>query len=720
MNICFVTRELSSIPGSGGIGTATENLAKALSKYGIKIDILFTTWLSDNDFLLHKNNFLKYDINLYTFDHFFTENIEPFEARVPQCVFNFFKKTEKLYDFIIFHEYMYDGYYVLNFNKSIDKLKNTKLWIITHSPMQWCFEANKTFIYDKKNILNFDLEKSCIENADLLTSPSEYMLQWINGRDYKIPNINKVIPNIIVDINEKIIEKSKIIKNNIKEIIFFGRLEDRKGLSIFISALNILPYEITKNYKITFLGRECHNNTEDTIIKKIKSTFKKITFKTNYTSKEAIAYLKKSHSLCIMPSFVENSPCTVLECLYYGIPFITSENGGQKELIEEKYREYSTFQPNYKSLCKKIIDILSQENIIIPAAQYTPKEIFGKYIELINNNNNNSSNNNIELYKNRISPLISIIITTYSRPKLLAQAITSALNQTYENTEIIVVDDGSTDDMTKNMCKTLERQHKIRYIQQKNKYLGAARNNGIKNAYGEYVVLLDDDNYLYTNFIEETYKVILNEKADCVTTGMQYFFDQDNPPNISDFTNKSFIFFGGRKKYKDPYISSLFYNIYGDATALYKKVVFDDIQFHEHYGVTHEDWALHQSLQIKGYKIVTIPEPLLFYRVSPNSMIRTTKKYDNFMAQLEPINLLNSSYYNNLGLLLQYINVERFNNKELPTIEDILNGKYDNCDDKLLLEFYKFIARTGIKLGKLFKNKKARYILTKIVQKKNI
>ena len=88
--------------------------------------------------------------------------------------------------------------------------------------------------------------------------------------------------------------------------------------------------------------------------------------------------------------------------------------------------------------------------------------------------------------------LVSVIIPTYNRAKLLKRAIESVLNQTFQDFELIVVDDGSTDD-TKEIVKSFNNQ-KIIYIYQEN-FGGAAlpKNVGIKMAQGKYIAILDSD-----------------------------------------------------------------------------------------------------------------------------------------------------------------------------------------------------------------------------------
>ena len=97
------------------------------------------------------------------------------------------------------------------------------------------------------------------------------------------------------------------------------------------------------------------------------------------------------------------------------------------------------------------------------------------------------------------NPTVSVIIPTYNRAHLVGRAIKSVLNQTYRDFEIIVVDDGSTDN-TKDIIKEFQKKDKrIKYIPyEKNKGGSAARNTGIKAAKGEYIAFLDsDDEWAY-------------------------------------------------------------------------------------------------------------------------------------------------------------------------------------------------------------------------------
>jgi len=136
------------------------------------------------------------------------------------------------------------------------------------------------------------------------------------------------------------------------------------------------------------------------------------------------------------------------------------------------------------------------------------------------------------------TPTASIILTTFNRKKLLKRAFESAINQTYGNYEIIVVDDaGTTFPGIRKAIMSYAHGRKVKYIRHKNnKGLSAARNTGIKAAKGKYIVCLDDDNELMPEFLEYTIRHI-TEDAIGVGRIIKYKkFDDYAWPHLSPFT----------------------------------------------------------------------------------------------------------------------------------------------------------------------------------------
>lgn len=110
------------------------------------------------------------------------------------------------------------------------------------------------------------------------------------------------------------------------------------------------------------------------------------------------------------------------------------------------------------------------------------------------------------------TPKLSIIIPTYNRAQYLREAIDSVLSQTYRDFEIIVVDDGSTDN-TKEVAKKWELLDKVKYFYQENKGPAAARNRGIKEAMGDYIAFLDADDLWLPEKLEKQVEY-LKERPD--------------------------------------------------------------------------------------------------------------------------------------------------------------------------------------------------------------
>ena len=134
-------------------------------------------------------------------------------------------------------------------------------------------------------------------------------------------------------------------------------------------------------------------------------------------------------------------------------------------------------------------------------------------------------------------PKVSIIIPVYNvEPSYINDAINSALNQTLDDIEIIVVNDGSTDIRTLEYLKTVNNP-KIKLINQENKGLGGARNTGISNATGDFIGFLDSDDWLDKNFYEVLYNLCIDNNAD-IACGTLTRVGSDYKSAVDKFDNR--------------------------------------------------------------------------------------------------------------------------------------------------------------------------------------
>jgi len=186
-------------------------------------------------------------------------------------------------------------------------------------------------------------------------------------------------------------------------------------------------------------------------------------------------------------------------------------------------------------------------------------------------------------------PLVSVIICTFNRANMIARAITYVRNQTYWNTEIIVVNDASSDN-TDEVVKAISDE-RIRYIRhEKNKGLPAARNTGIKAAQGEYIAFLDDDDEWREDKLEKQLHVI--KKFDAVLSD-------------SLWNGRS------RRLHRQPMVSldDLRKGSFASPTLLAKATVLKEVPFDESLRQG-EDWDAFIRIA-QRYSIGYVPEPLV-------------------------------------------------------------------------------------------------------------
>lgn len=131
------------------------------------------------------------------------------------------------------------------------------------------------------------------------------------------------------------------------------------------------------------------------------------------------------------------------------------------------------------------------------------------------------------------SPKISVIIPCYNVEKYLRQCLDSVLNQTLQDIEIICIDDGSSDGTLELLKEFQKKDNRVKVITQKNAGAGAARNNGLRVATGEYLSFLDSDDFFEPNMLEEAFKTAEKYQVDFVVYNSdQYHMDQECFVNV--------------------------------------------------------------------------------------------------------------------------------------------------------------------------------------------
>ena len=219
--------------------------------------------------------------------------------------------------------------------------------------------------------------------------------------------------------------------------------------------------------------------------------------------------------------------------------------------------------------------------------------------------------------------LVSVIIPIYNVEKYLRKCLDTIVNQTFVNIEIILVNDGSIDG-SKNICEEYKiKDNRIKLINKNNGGLSDARNVGISNAKGDYLIFIDSDDFVELDMIEILYKSVVENNADIAVCGFDYYMNDLFYKKINQ-KNKIQIFNREQSILRMLDINDVFG--WTAWNKIYKKDLFFNLKYPK--GKLYEDMATTYKLILNSSKVIFLPEIKYHYRIRANS-IMTKKSLDN-------------------------------------------------------------------------------------------
>lgn len=229
-------------------------------------------------------------------------------------------------------------------------------------------------------------------------------------------------------------------------------------------------------------------------------------------------------------------------------------------------------------------------------------------------------------------PLISVIIPVYNVEKHLEKCLKSVINQTFQDMEIICVDDGSTDGCANILKKFANKDKRISVITQKNQGLSIARNNGLAKAKSEYISYVDSDDFVHPEFLQKLYELAQEYKADVVGCDFAKIYSNESLPDLQGAKPKEYIPALPVLLHRKNFIH---FNVWN---KLYTRRVIKDIDFVP--GIYFEDWVYNSCVFAGAKSFVWLDEKLYGYRISDNSIMRSSfnhKKLDDYVSGIHAV-----------------------------------------------------------------------------------
>ena len=216
-----------------------------------------------------------------------------------------------------------------------------------------------------------------------------------------------------------------------------------------------------------------------------------------------------------------------------------------------------------------------------------------------------------------LNPLISIIVPVYNNEALVERCLLSIIAQTYKNIEIIVVNDGSTDNSEGKILAI--KDERIKYFYQNNSGPSVARNKGLDFATGEYIAFIDSDDYIEVSMFEKMLNLALSNDAEIVSCDIYKKISENKIINV-----------------KEPYaVESTWQDFFRNFVLnnglcslwnkLFKRELFNNVRLYEDIRLGEDSSALLRILP-KAKKIMHLSEPLYVYDLTHEGISRNAKK----------------------------------------------------------------------------------------------
>ena len=221
---------------------------------------------------------------------------------------------------------------------------------------------------------------------------------------------------------------------------------------------------------------------------------------------------------------------------------------------------------------------------------------------------------------NQTTPTVTVVIPAYNAMRYLAETMETVLNQTYQDFEVLVVNDGSTDETPNWVNKLSEKEPKVRMVSQANQGLAGARCTGVTNARGKYVAFVDADDLWKPTKLEKQVNSLENNPQAGICYTWTALADSDGKA-----TGRVIASHAEGNVWQQMTEMNI---VCCGSTPMIRRSCFDDVGLFDRAISPSDDWDMWWRISAK-YEFTVIKEPLILYRQHPNN---SSKKCDHMLA----------------------------------------------------------------------------------------
>lgn len=617
MRLCFVSRELAPF-GGGGIGTYVALMTRALAEAGHQVHVLTQPYpdlppTTPEGVRIHR---VCLDKGLAARDAY-----PHFPQRYAMAVHEALQQLHAAHPFdaIEFPEFYGEGWFALRAHRRLGAYPGAGLAVRLHTPSVLVRELNGVHGLGGEAAALDVMERDSLRDADRVLSPTRSLLELASERFGPFER-SAVVPHPFDVAWTAELGTARQALSGRARILYFGRLERRKGVHLLLPALaGLLRRGI--DAELVLLGGDTPTGPGETSMRaaleaQVGDALQGRVHFEEARGRAALGDAITTAQVCCFPSLWENFPNVCLEAMAVGCPVVASDAGGMAEILEHGRSGLLFPTGDAAALEDRLAKVLTDQalasslaaNAHARLASYCHPARIAEALEAELRQEGRAAFSPGRPPRGR-SPAISVIVPFFNLARTFPQTLSSLDAQTFRDFEVIVCDDGSTEIESRELLDRLSQEEKIRLVRQPNAGVSSARNAALHLARGEYVLPLDPDDALAPAFLERTLEVLGADPNLGWCTSLVEFFSDSSGEDIGGWTPLGHA----------PELMAV-ENVAASCTALFRRELLEGIGGYDESLPAFEDWDVYCSLLERGHRGEVLPEFLFRYRIRERSL----------------------------------------------------------------------------------------------------
>lgn len=516
-------------------------------------------------------------------------------------------------DAIEFSQDAAEGFTTIRAKRTLGKFAGTRLIVRMHTPRWLMRQATGTVQTDFGEEIRLFAEEYCVAHADAVVAPTASLARHLRERLARAPAAEVPYPLAAADPTGAAGTPS-VPRTTAPELVFLGAVAPAKGADLFVKAAEHIAAREPR-FRFRMLG-------PDTPSDPFGGSYRAyLEARTSPQVRERLSFhpLPLEHeleralpprSLCLFPARWDDSPYELLQAMRRYAVVMVSPHGGMAELVQDGETGLVVDPTDPPQVAQAVLrvhaDPATRERLAARAHQavlrHCAPETVRMQMEAVYGGRAPVSGRRAAASR----PRVSIVIPVFNQARYVQETVRSARGSQYDDLEIVVVNDGSTDPRVGEELRALRDVVLVEHAS--NRKVAAARNSGIAASSGELVMPLDADDLVDPTYVPKAVKALLrNRELAYIGCYSQNFGLLDSTyvpvghvPNLM-----------------------LFLHTDGRCTKLFSREALDRVGGYDEELPAFEDWDLYLTLAKRGLKGDVIPEQLFFYRRHAGSTVFT-------------------------------------------------------------------------------------------------